>query len=297
MLHTPITTSDTGKKNRTDNQISSSEQTGQMAAEHFKHFAHQNSQNPAIQKKKKPEQQVTTIQDKESVGITNIPKGNCDYYNNYLKYLGSSDQAGNKKYIVTDKKEKKRIKKNHDQNTITSHSKINSAIELPSLAVRQEIGAASDRSETPTKDDKSGGFHEEGGFFGKDKNNNELAVPASAGAKSNPGPGKKATLKPFSSVDPKLKKQVKTISGTYHIHPSGTKPKANDPTQSEAFQDGPCGGDIPAQKQLEKAGIIHGNSYVVNGSKHSKKVTIYNGDGSIVTGIPLKKFRKQLKEN
>ncbi|EAY28472.1 hypothetical protein [Microscilla marina] len=219
------------------------------------------------------------------------------YYSRKGKYLGSHDQANDTVYLVTNKKERKAIKDAHKHGACTPLSEVRSAVVLPSYAVRQAMLEAVKRSNQPnaTVGDKKGGFHEEGGMFGLDNKGNENIVEALPGEYTVPGPGVKASVDVFSgesSTD-----NLKTIHGTYHVHPKGTAIAANG--QKYDFEQAPSNkngeGDIPNARERanpdKDANPYHvtGNSYVIGA--RDKTVYIYNGNGVVAT-MPLKHFVK-----
>jgi hypothetical protein len=145
-----------------------------------------------------------------------------DFYNQDGKYIGTDGNPDDKVYLVTDKNEAQKIEKTKGNYT----AKVNSALELPSYDVRQEIGvAAVARSNAKTTDDKVGGNHEEGGTV-VSTTNGQVAIPAKAGAVGN----QNAVIDVFTPANPTQAAAIgQTITNpdivtTYHIHPSGSTP-------------------------------------------------------------------------
>ena len=87
--------------------------------------------------------------------------------------------------------------------------------------VKAAIAASVKASNSPTADDKKGGFHEEGGVWGTDIKSGEVIVsPAKPGPVSNPG-DKTAHLDVGNAVNPALNQQMMP-QGEWHIHPKGS---------------------------------------------------------------------------
>ncbi|EAY28551.1 hypothetical protein M23134_04398 [Microscilla marina ATCC 23134] len=219
------------------------------------------------------------------------------YYSRKGKYLGSHDQANDTIYLVTNKKERNAIKDAHKHGACMPLSEVRSAVVLPSFAVRQAMLEAVKRSNKPntTVGDKKGGFHEEGGMFGLDNDGNENIVEALPGKYADPSKVAYASVDVFSgesSTD-----NLKTIHGTYHVHPKGTIMGENG--LKHEFDQAPSNkngeGDIPNARERanpdKDANPYHvtGNSYVLGAG--NKTVYIYNGNGVVAT-MPLKHFVK-----
>jgi hypothetical protein len=70
--------------------------------------------------------------------------------------------------------------------------------------------------------DGRGGFHEEGGVWGIDFDNNTLISPAMPGVPWKKG-DTQAFINVFDSIDPLIISNMTTILGKYHVHPRGNK--------------------------------------------------------------------------
>ncbi len=145
-----------------------------------------------------------------------------DFYDEDGKKIGTDGIDDGKIYLVTDKDDRKQIRKDKGK---PYSATVNSALELPNFQVRQEIGVdAVARSNSPTTDDTEGGFHEEGGtvWNGVD---GQLAIPAKSRAAVDGLTADKASIQNFDPADPKLTEQINPDSPdlltSYHIHPSG----------------------------------------------------------------------------
>lgn len=189
--------------------------------------------------------------------------------------IGTDNVSNGKVFVVTDKQTVKDLKKSGGAGAV------NSAIELPSAFVRAEMGKAVDRAESPTADDKKGGFHEEGGIFGEGANGKESVIHAKAGTYSDPSKVDRAEVNVFSGET--STNYLGTVKGTFHTHPSGSIVNGNT---TYSFGQEPSNlngtGDIPNAQGKPY------NSYVL--SPGVNKVYIYNGNG-VQASFPLKDFR------
>ena len=70
--------------------------------------------------------------------------------------------------------------------------------------------------------DKVGGFHEEGGYWGKDISGNVVVIPAVPGKFADPSVVSKASIDIFNVADPSLAAKLVSIDGGWHVHPSGS---------------------------------------------------------------------------
>jgi RHS repeat-associated protein len=151
------------------------------------------------------------------------PDGRGDFYSQAGKKLGSDGNDDGKLYVVTDKATTKLIKKNTKNNIFTQVKEVQeSIVQLPSAYVRTEIGKAVDRSNSPTPDDKKGGFHEEGGIFGTNSDGVEKVIHASSGPAANPKTDNHAEVDIFKAANSSEQGSITNVSGTFHVHPSGT---------------------------------------------------------------------------
>jgi hypothetical protein len=222
-----------------------------------------------------------------------------DFYDQEGKRLGTDGLSDQKIYVVTDKSQAKQIEGTNKKGGTTAADSVSSAIELPSFSVRQEMGAAVDRSNSPTQDDTHGGFHEEGGIWGTLANGQEKVINASPGAYSDPRvPGGTASIDPTNPANPAERGILTGVSGTFHAHPKGeiteTSPSSNTApgtvviggtttTRTFNFNQPPSAVDISNAQRL-------GTRYNVVLGARDKKVYLYNGTGQIAH-FPLGKFR------
>jgi len=149
--------------------------------------------------------------------------------------------------------------------------------------VKKAIAASIKAGNSPTPDDKTGGFHEEGGQWVIAADGTVIPVPA------KPGPAN-ATIKeggvhvvPSDAINPSLKDNIVGLGGTWHIHPSGEiVEQVENLRNTRNFSQPPSGKDI----KEAGAGIN-----VVVGARE-KKVYFYNNSGEIGQPMKLKDFLK-----
>jgi RHS repeat-associated protein len=217
-----------------------------------------------------------------------------DFYNQDGKRLGTDGINDQKVYVVTDDAQAKQIQKTDKQGGTTQVSAVSSAVELPDLDVRQAIGAAVDRSNNPTADDKKGGFHEEGITWGKNASGAEQIIPAAPGAVSNPQTDDHAQITLSNFANAANNGALVSVDGTSHVHPRGEISVTTGPeskpgvtvmggtttTNTYSFKQPPSGRDI--------GNAISGQTNIVVGAR-DKKVYIYDSGGTRAT-FPLKQF-------
>jgi hypothetical protein len=155
-------------------------------------------------------------------------------------------------------------------------------LNLMTLRSRQ-LGDAVDRSNSPNESvgDDKGGLHEEGGYYGKNANGNEVVIDSAPGEgyeKGEAGAGVNP-LKTADSYSSKSdwRKQDK-IGGTFHVHPIGDN--------TVKFVQSPSGADLRNSGTRFDNGI-KGNNYILGAGNNS--VTVYK-NGSVLATFPLNKF-------
>ena len=91
-----------------------------------------------------------------------------DFLDENGNVIGNDGKIDGELYLVTDKTEKGIVMANNSVGETTQLNELTSAIRLPSFSVRQKMGNAVDRSNSPNVSigDIKGGFHEEGGSYG-----------------------------------------------------------------------------------------------------------------------------------
>ena len=111
---------------------------------------------------------------------------------------------------------------------------------------------------SPTADDKKGGFHEESLKYGKDASGNVLVSPSVPGPYAPPGTNPHTDYTP---ANPKVDEKLVTVDGFVHIHPKGGGDRA--------FVQG------PSQADRDFAGLSSARNIVVGAA--DKKVYFFNG--------------------
>ncbi|HEX8560407.1 MAG TPA: RHS repeat-associated core domain-containing protein, partial [Pyrinomonadaceae bacterium] len=221
-----------------------------------------------------------------------------DFYNQDGKRLGTDGVNDGKVYVVPDKAQAKQIEQADKRGGTTQASAVDSAVELPSLNVRTAIGAAVERSNSPTADDQKGGFHEEGLIAGPAvAGGQETVVNAAPGPYTDPGVPGAATIDVTNPANPAQAGILADITVMAHVHPGGELKSASGP--------GPGGGGMviggetitqtanfnqpPSSVDVQIAGARPGGITSIVVGARSKTVYIYNGSGVRAT-FPLKQF-------
>jgi hypothetical protein len=127
-------------------------------------------------------------------------------------------------------------------------------------------------SNSPTADDKKGGYHEEGGIWGTNSAGEVVVSPAKPGPYSKPG-DTNAHIDPGNAKDPNLNYQMVSVDGTWHVHPRGGSDKT--------FVQPPSG--VDKQNAVAPINIVIG--------AENKRVYFYNSTG-VVREMSLKDFMK-----
>lgn len=211
-----------------------------------------------------------------------------DYYNEKGKQVATDGKKDGKIYVVADKKEASNLEK--AGGTVKDASEVKSAIELPNAHVRAEMGKAVERSNSKNTnrqdefkgDDDEGGFHEEGGVYGKDVNGEYQVIHAKPGAKTDPLEADMATVVVSDKANPNSPMIVK--EGSFHVHPVGVR---QPPSGTLGGRTGDFNQSPTDPIDYKVAGGYRGNSYVLGA--RSNTVSIHNGSGTLAT-FPLKAF-------
>jgi hypothetical protein len=213
-----------------------------------------------------------------------------DFYDEQGNKIGTDGKKDGKVYVVTDKKEISQAKQDTKAKKKLDKDKMNSEVELASGDVRGRMGQAVERSRKPNGDDTKGGWHEEGGVYGKDRYGNDVVVDAKPGDAFSPtssGAGVDP-LDPNTSGAGKTGFEVAatfatmTMEGTFHVHPS------SDPT---TFDMDPSQADKRNVVIRDKYLGIKGNTYVLaDGNNTVYIIKNVNGTGTVVAKFPLDKF-------
>jgi hypothetical protein len=160
-----------------------------------------------------------------------------DYYNQNGDWIGNDTLEDGKNYLVTNQNEAQQIQQSTQRGqNVSTPSDYTSLLELPELAIRQEVGAAVTRSNNPTggtgpTDGTTGGFHEEGGI-GIVTANGQRSAPALPGAVQDPRSGQPATINLYN-MSPATQQMIQNsatsadVVTTYHVHPRGTRNTIN----------------------------------------------------------------------
>jgi hypothetical protein len=148
--------------------------------------------------------------------------------------------------------------------------------------VKNAIAASIKASNSPTADDKKGGFHEEGGQWIVTADGKIVPVPAKPGP-ANPKIEGGAHVVPSDAVNPSLKDNAVDLGGTWHVHPSGTLTEEKGNARNTKNFNQP-----PSAKDIKEAGS--GMNIVVGA--RDKMMYFYNNSGLIAKPMKLKDFLK-----
>ncbi len=154
------------------------------------------------------------------------------------------------------------------------------ASEVP-YEVVAAIAASVSASNNPSADarDKQGGFHEEGGIWGRDAFGNAVPVPCVPGMAADPSVDSAATIVTIESKNPSLKQSLASIDGQWHVHPKGWKVKDNT---IFSFRQPPGPPDLPTANY--RINIVVG--------AETKRVYFYVNSGDYVS-MSLKAFLRR----
>ena len=164
-------------------------------------------------------------------------------------------------------------------NKKNARTKTEALVSSVPIEVKRAIQKSLDASNSPTADDKTGRFHEEGGQWGKGVDGNVLVYPAVPGKVSKPG-DKEAAVDSGQAVNQEGKtNNLATTDGKWHIHPAGDGLNGR-----RGFLQGPSPGDLnrPADEFLP-VNIVVGAA--------SRRVYFYDAKG-IVAEVGLSEFMK-----
>jgi len=223
-----------------------------------------------------------------------------DYYNQKGEKLGTDGIKDGKNYVVTNKVDEAKLREAEQNKSFIDPEKMVSAIQLPSFKVRQKMGEAVDRSDSPSDEagDGFGGAHEEGGLIGTNPEGEDVALDSKPGKVAKPG-------ETAVGVDPwntdftqnngdilgnmETRKNM-TVSGTYHVHPSGRSPSSGNLYVQE-----PSMPDLRVtQRESDRKGAT-GNSYVLGARNNTVYILQPSSPGSIqaktIATFPLPIFR------
>ena len=76
-------------------------------------------------------------------------------------------------------------------------------------------------SNSPTEDDKTGKFHEEGGIAGPDKSGNLVVSPDKPGPYANPDVSKTADTT-HNPANPDTRNSITSVTVNWHVHAAGS---------------------------------------------------------------------------
>jgi hypothetical protein len=179
-----------------------------------------------------------------------------DLYDQQGNKVGTDNKKDGRVFIVKDQAKADNIKVTGG--VVNDASKVESVVELPSAYVRSEMGKAVDKSNSPnsTVGDTRGGYHEEGGTYGKTPDGKDVVVHSKPGTANNDlQPGTKASVTANLPADPKSVPKGYQRIGSFHVHPSGSK-------DGRFFNQPPSPGDRKGVETLARNGY-NGNHFIL----------------------------------
>jgi hypothetical protein len=211
-----------------------------------------------------------------------------DFYDQQGNYLGTDGVKDQKVYVVTNQKEVTAAQQTTKNGQNLDANKMTSEVQLPTENVRGRMGDAVTRANNPSTaaGDTKGGTHEEGGYYGKNANGQEVTIdakPGTAYVAGNNGVGVNPTQPADQYNSQSAWRSQDKIEGTFHVHPKG------DATVQ--FVQPPSGADLRNSVSRSTTLGATGNSYVL--AAGNSTVYVYKnvgGTGQVVATFPLTTF-------
>ena len=219
-----------------------------------------------------------------------------DYYDKELNKIGTDGIDDGKRYLVKDKGDQEHIKCNDAKGDVTYREELyTDVVTLPDDQLIIAMSDATDASNSPSieANDAKGGFHEEGGTYGIDGSGNTMVVPSKPGQAGTFESGS-VSVNNFDAADPSAVTSDYVMSGTYHVHPSGTqgnrywkqRPTGTDKRNARVLARTP--------KSFTNGRVINGNHYVIGANNDrmigGNRVYIYNSRNGSVASVPRDKL-------
>jgi hypothetical protein len=221
-----------------------------------------------------------------------------DYYDVQGNKIGTDGKDDGKNYVVTNRVDIAKIKQATEKGVNVQAEDVKMGIQLPSYKVRQKMGEAVDKSNSPSAyaGDDVGGKHEEGGIVGTDQNGEEVAMHSMPGKVAAPGertvgvdPLQTDFAQDGASVAGNIEtRNTMTATGTYHVHPSGKGPSGGNYVQE------PSVADLRVTQNDKTIRGMEGNSYVLGARNNTVYILAPSATGihaRQIATFPLDKFR------
>jgi RHS repeat-associated protein len=238
---------------------------------------------------------------KKEIIENNQVTGTDTFYNKEGKKLGSREGTGSN-YVVNDDNlaqgMSEAFKSGNGVDEAISASQ-DALVKMPSEKVINAVLDAVDRSNKPSKEagDRKGGFHEEGGITGKNKEGQEVIAEAKPGLYKKPT-GKEdesIDVNVFDSKDKEFASTIVEVELTYHIHPGGVVEPPLDPfgdsqmiqTQEIKYFNQPVS-ETDLKNAEKRTNVVTGYNIVVGA--RSGEVTFYDSKG-VITTFDVKVFK------
>jgi hypothetical protein len=213
-----------------------------------------------------------------------------DFYNTRGQKIGTDGNDDKKVYLVYKHTDVKKIEGNTASGKTTQVGDLKDAIQLPTVAVRQDMKGMVDRSNAPNDqrtdafkgDDPKGKFHEEGGYFSADK-----IVDAKPGPYATPDAAN-GSVNPFVPADPSQAGTIGQAMGTVHVHPAGIVSDGPAGSAHEFTQRPSMGGygaadDYSALGAAQRMGWVSQSGYGIVIGAQQNNVTFYDSKSEKVT--------------
>ena len=211
-----------------------------------------------------------------------------DFYNQQGNKIGTDGINDQKVYVVTDQKEVTAAQKASAKGHKLDANKMTSEVLLPSQHVRSEMGEAVTASNSPSKKagDTKGGLHEEGGYYGKNANGQEVVIDANPGAayvSGNSGVSVSSSQAGDQHTSNAAWRNQDQREGTFHVHPKGDN--------AVQFVQPPSGADLRNSVTRQTTEGMNGNHYVLGAGNNTVYVyKVVSGVGTVVATFPLNTF-------
>jgi len=223
------------------------------------------------------------------------------YYDKDFNLIKEVGNGSSNIMVIPEDKEVKKLKKGKIE-----LKDISRYIILPDFDTRQKMYSAEKNSNSPTKDDRKGGFHEEGGVSGYNNNGQIETIEAASSSffdLEKATENSRITFNPFKARNKDQQKSIDKldIQLVFHIHPRGrievttktyndilqrniysTKPRFFK--QEPSFETDPLKqykevSDIQAMKDWKKEGIVNEKAYGIVIGAYSGKAYFYDENG------------------
>lgn len=214
----------------------------------------------------------------------------ADYYDTQGTKIGTDGVPDGKIYIVYDRDDEGKVRRNTRAGVNTKLSELKDAILLPSVAVRAEMAGMVERSNRRNDrrtdefrgDDSQGGFHEEGAIFTEDRIQHSKPGPR-ASPKMTSG-----TVALFDPADASAM-PIGQALGTVHVHPRGQVNAGPDEAPYRFRQEPSDPEDLAALGEAKNRELVQPNGYGIVIGARTQRITVFDEKETKFT-MPLNTF-------